>query len=249
MKCDEVHSFLGPLVDDELPTDTTAIVMQHIASCLQCQQEWDAHLLLNKQFQQLHDSIAVPERGLASIDKSINALNPSPDSGLKIFAAATVMAIGLICLSFLHHEPERRPTVFEQVLQTYPAKTMLASATEPIDMQLANLSHHVKFKPSAIDIPGWSLASADVLHLPGHICLLRLVYKADGPGQSTIAVYQSCQGQLKPYGLQERIVAGRHLHCGQVNGLAVIHWSDAERDQLFVSSLSEQDLMSLALRV
>lgn len=249
MKCDEVLTFLGPLVDDELPTDTTAIVMQHIAYCLKCQQEWDAHLLLTKQFQQLDDSIAVPADALANIDKRINSLNASSHSRLKIIAAAVAMVIGLLCLPFLRPHPEPRSTVFEQALKTYPAKTALAQSTEPIKRQLEKLSHHVKFKPNAIDLPGWSLASADVVHLPGHTCLLRLVYKADGPGQKTIAVYQSCQGQLKPNGLDERIVAGRHLRCGQVNGLAVIHWSDPDRDQLFVSSLSEQDLITIALRV
>lgn len=247
MKCDEVLTFLGPLVDDELPTDTTAIVMQHIASCLTCQQEWDAHLLLSKQFQQLDDSIAVPGHGLANIDRRISSLNASSHSRLRIMAAAVAMAIGLLCFSFLGPHPfTPGSTVFEQALKTYPAKTVLARSTEPIDKQLEKLSHHVKFKPSAIDLPGWSLASADVVHLPGHTCLLRLVYKA-GPGQ--IAVYQSCQGQLKPHGLDERIVAGRRLRCGQINGLAVIHWSDADRDQLFVSSLSEQDLITIALRV
>ena len=249
MKCDEVLTFLGPLVDDELPTDTTAIVMQHIASCLTCQQEWDAHLLLSKQFQQLDDSIAVPGHGLANIDRRIGSLNASSHSRLKIMAAAVAMAIGLLYVSFISPHPEPRSTVFEQALKTYPAKTVLTRSTESIEEQLEKLSHHVKFKPSAIDLPGWSLAAADVVHLPGHTCLLRLVYKADGPGQRTIAVYQSCQGQLKPYGLNERIVAGRHLRCGQVNGLAVIHWSDADRDQLFVSSLSEQDLITIALRV
>lgn len=249
MKCDEVLTLLGPLVDDELPTDTTAIVMQHIASCLNCQQEWDAHLFLNQQFQQLDDSIVVPERGLANIDKRINAMNASPDSRLKMIAAAAIVAIGLLCFPFFQRLQEPRSTVFEQALRAYPGNPVLARSSEPIDIQLAKLSQHVKFKPRAINLPGWSLASADVVHLPGHTCLLRLVYEADGPSQRTIAVYQSCQGQLRPRGLGERMVAGRHVRCGQINGLAVVHWSDAERDQLFVSSLSEQDLMSVALHV
>ena len=248
MKCDEVLTLLGPLVDDELPTDTTAIVMQHIASCFNCQQEWDAHLALNKQFQQLDDSITVPPRGLTNIDRRINAMNACRDSRVKMFAAAAIVATGLICLPFFQRQSEPQPTVFEQVLQSYPRKPVLKRSSESIDSQLAKLSHHVKFKPSAVDLPGWSLASADVVHLPGHTCLLRLVFTADGPGQRTIAVYQSCQGQLRPRGLEERSVAGRNVRCGQINGLAVVHWSDAERDQLFVSSLSEQDLMS-ALRV
>lgn len=248
MKCDEALTHFGALVDDELPTDTTAIVMQHIAACLECQKEWDAQLHLNKQFQQLEDSITIPALGLERIDKRISALNSFQTAHLGIVAAA-IVACGLLCIPFLQHKPEKQSTVFEQVFQTYPTNPLIATSSEPIDAQLKNLSPHVKFKPSPNHLPGWTLASADVLHLPGHVCLLRMIYQADGAGKKTVAVYQSCKGQLTPHGLRERVIAGRHLYCGQVNGLAVIHWSDAERDQLFVSSLSEDDLISLALKV
>lgn len=250
MKCEEVLTFLGPLVDNELPTDTTAVVMEHIASCLHCQQEWDAQLFLKRQFQQLDDSIVVSPRGLTLMDKRIDAMSSSPRVRQLLVVAATIIAVGLSCFAWLRPQLASRSATLDQVLQTYSLNAIPANSTHPTDQQLKDLSQHVKFKPAAFDLPGWSLASADVLHLPEHICLLRLVYKSDSDaGLRPIAVYQSCQGQLEPPGLKERVVAGRHIRCGQLNGLTLVHWSDTGRDHLFVSSLSEHELMSLALRV
>lgn len=251
MKCEEVVAFLDPLADDELPADTTVVVMNHIKGCTTCEQEWTYRFFLRRQFQELGSSIAVPGDGLKAVDRSLERIGDGSKVRKWIAVAASAAAIGLASFTWVRMQAANAlsPTV-RQMVQTYdemfvPVKT---AASEP---QLQALADHVRFRPGALRFEGWTLASAEVVHLPGNpVCLLRMVFRSsfDG-GQQTLLSYQACQGDVDVRGLAIRTVNGRAMHCGRSNGLSLVHWTSYGRDHMLISSIPEERLISLALGV
>ena len=69
MKCEEVRPLLDPLLDNELPTQPTALIMEHIRNCGDCQDVWDGRLSLRERMRAFVSNISIPERLLPSIDE------------------------------------------------------------------------------------------------------------------------------------------------------------------------------------
>lgn len=271
MKCDEVMPLIDPLLDNELPTQPIALIMEHIRNCPSCQDAWDSRLALRERFRKLAVSIPVPTSALQHVDKALNVhlqqrqrfalfkrLTAWTAAAAIIVVPATVFTVQK--LSHHSYPPTAVLPVQKTTLHSYPPATVEeivnvfrqeSKAARPSQekVDLHRLSHQAGFGIAKLNLRDWRLASADMVKIPSHSqCIVRLVYVSTASGKTkTITCYQACQGQIKVAGLNEHNIGGRYICCGKVHNFSVVYWPMQGRDHLLVSSLSEPDLMALAL--
>lgn len=255
MKCDEVMPLIDPLLDNELPTQPIALIMEHIRNCPSCQDAWDSRLALRERFRKLAVSIPVPASALQHVDKALN-LHLQQRQRFALFkrltawaAAAAIIVVPATVFTvqkLTHHSYP--PATVEEIVNVFRQESKPATPAQN-KVDLDRLSHQAGFSIAKLNLRDWRLASADMVKIPSHSqCIVRLVYLSTASGKTkTITCYQACHGQIKVAGLNEHNIGGRYICCGKVHNLSVVYWPMQGRDHLLVSSLSEPDLMSLAL--
>jgi hypothetical protein len=265
MKCDEVLPLIDPLLDNELPTQPMALLMEHIRNCPPCQDAWDGRLALRERFRALA-AIPVPATALQHVDQSLIA-HIQQQQRLTLFkrfsvwaAAAAVVLVPFAIFTFQKqtkhteapvvaaHKTTHTPATVTEIVKEFRQESKTPSPQARVDLN--QLSQQAGFSISKLNLRNWRLASADMVKLPSHSqCLVRLVYVSKDAGKTrSITCYQACQGQIKAAGLNEHNIGGRYICCGKVQNFSVVYWPKQGLDHLLVSSLSEPDLMALALR-
>ena len=255
MKCDEVFAQIDPLLDNELPTQPIALIMEHIRNCPPCQETWDSRLALRERFQKLSAVIPVPANALNRIDQSLNTQVHRQQrvalvkklSAWAAAAAIVVVPAAIFAVQKLTHHTYPPATV-EEIVSVFRQESKSAPPTKTkVDLDL--LSRQAGFSIAQLNLRDWRLSSADMVKIPSHSqCIVRLVYVSTASGTpQRITCYQACRGQISVAGLHEHNIGGRYICCGKVDNFSVVYWPMQGRDHLLVSSLSEPDLMSLAL--
>lgn len=255
MKCDEVMPLIDPLLDNELPTQPIALIMEHIRNCPSCQDAWDSRLALRERFHKLAVSIPVPASALQHVDKALNvhlqqrqrfALFKRLTAWAAAAAIIVVPATVFTVQKLTHHSYP--PATVEEIVNVFRQESKAATPAQN-KVDLDRLSHQAGFSIAKLNLRDWRLASADMVKIPSHSqCIVRLVYVSTASGKTkTITCYQACQGQIKVAGLNEHNIGGRYICCGKVHNFSVVYWPMQGRDHLLVSSVSEPDLMALAL--
>lgn len=265
MICDEVLPLIDPLVDNELPTQSIALIMEHIRLCPSCQDAWDGRLNLRERFRKLAELVSIPPAALDRVDNSICQhihqrlrLAVLRKAGVWVAAAALVL-VPLALYTFQQQTKKsevpvarlkkttQTPATVDDIISEFRRQKTASSTVAEVDLK--RISRDAGFKISRLNLRDWRLTSADVIKVTNHSpCLVRMVYvNKNAEETSTITCYQACKGQIKAIGLNEHNVKDRYICCGKVDELSVVYWPDQELDNLLVSSLSEPDLMDLAL--
>lgn len=254
MKCNEVLPLIDPLLDNELPTQPTALLMEHIGTCTGCQDAWDGRLGLRERFRRFATAIPIPQGGLERLDQALQNVVQRQTRftqlkrGLLWTAAAALVLVPVSVLTMQKISTgSSAPASVAEIVDTFRTEQLTSLANEN-SSNLASLSQKAGFTITDLKMPHWQLSSAKMLKLPQHSqCIVRLVYVRKLPGKTEqIACYQSCQGQITSAGLSEHSVKGRYFCCGKISDLSVVYWPNQGKDHLLVSSLSERDLVTLA---
>lgn len=254
MKCDEVRPLLDPLLDNELPTQPTALIMEHIRTCYDCQDAWDGRLSLRERMQAFASEISIPERRLQCIDEVLQKEVQKQRAFLRVrnfvlggvAAALLLVPVTVFTLKNANvgsHEPASVQEIVHAFRQEY-TKSPLVS----LSLNLASISQRAGFSVTELKMPNWRLSSAEILKLPKHSqCIVKLTYVRKTNGNiEQITCYQACHGQITATGLKEHEMNGRYFCCGKISDFSVVYWPNQGKDHLLVSALPERDLVNLA---
>ena len=130
--------------------------------------------------------------------------------------------------------------------------------------ELASLSQQAGFAIKPIQLTGFKLAGAQiVVPVAGKSNMVRLCYtringkgkgsvKSDGTGKGndSIICYQAAGGKLVAKGLNEHLIDGRKICCGEVQDKSIVFipgQKDNSNEVLLVGTISKSDLMDLVL--
>lgn len=94
MKCSEIVPMLELMLDDQLQTETTAAVCQHLNECLPCQSTWTNDLTVRQRLHEFRDKIATPETILQRIKEVIAEKKPVEKPVEKLKKEKTAAAAG-----------------------------------------------------------------------------------------------------------------------------------------------------------
>lgn len=264
MKCERVISLLDPLLDNELPTEAAASVMEHLNQCPNCQDSWDEQMSLRRQFQEFAIDLHIPSDAVTRLDRRLRS-EEKQGSILRLFgsgriavAAAFFVIAGLFVYQLRSpdqvkqiqsHHKEHVPALVGELTTNY-MEVAQRDTTGDVDAEFKEVVEEVEFNVSKLSFQGWELTSAKVLHLPKSACIVRLTYAAKVNGKKEqLICYQSCQGNIKPEGLSAHSIDGRQVCCGKIDGLSLVFWPSDGRDHVLIGTLPEKELMLLALGV
>ncbi|MBI4532685.1 MAG: zf-HC2 domain-containing protein, partial [Candidatus Melainabacteria bacterium] len=236
MKCDEVLPLIDPLLDNELPTQPTALIMEHIRNCPNCQDAWDGRLALRERFQRFTANVAVPDKALDRLDQGLQKLvrrqhHLTLVKKLATWSAAAALVLVPLTVFVLRKFDSHAPVTAEEIVRTF-RQDVRSNTNWQRQPDLSHLSQQAGFSVADLKLPDWNLASADMLKLPHHSqCIVKLVYVRNVAGKTEhITCYQACQGRMKVAGLNEQNIQGRYICCGKIHNLSVVYWPREGRD-------------------
>lgn len=247
MNCENVKPLIDPLIDNELPTETTAHVIEHISTCLSCQSLWDSRLKLRERFRNFAANIKPPQNAMERMDQKLESLSiiiPNRQTGFTI-AAAIALLVGMLSLLSL----SAPVTVTAQQLAGDFSRNQ--TATDFTSLGLKMVSDKVGFEVNPPDLGEWKLVSTDVYQVGDRKhCLAKLTYESSISTEAKrVSLYQSCAGKMKPEGLKEIVVAGRKVCCGQLGDVSIVYLKKQGIDNIMIGKMPEKQLVMLAMGV
>lgn len=254
MKCEEFKPFLDPLLDNELPTQPVAMLMEHIRNCCDCQQAWDARVALRERVRVFASRISLPEGGLRRVDEALQKdmslkRNSRRFAGLILssVAAALVIIPSTFFILKNSYSVSQKPASVQEIVQSFRKENSTTSLPAPA-ANLGAISQSAGFPITELKMAKWHLSSAEMIKLPQHSqCLVKLTYISETNGKrKKVVCYQACHGQITADGLKEHQMNGRYFCCGKISDLSVVYWPNQGKDHLLVSTLPERDLVRLA---
>jgi hypothetical protein len=249
MRCEDVVSMLDSLQDNELPTQTAAEVNGHMHECLTCSAEWEERMSLRNRMHTLRSEIPVPDSLVPRTTKYVQSKTSVVSfvqMGGAIAAAAVVIVFGGMWASGMFGGSRDVSEANSIAVASVVARETSMSAGSPV-ADPTTLSQSAGFNVCPVNLPGWTLQSAQLL--PGAKSksqLVRLMYENNA--KQKIACYQAASGQINIAELEPHSIGGRKFCCGNVAGRSVVYWPKDGHDFLLIGDLSQSELMDLALK-
>ncbi|MDR3617444.1 MAG: zf-HC2 domain-containing protein [Candidatus Obscuribacterales bacterium] len=251
MKCSDARPLLDLLFDDALETKDSALVLDHLKSCDECQQEWNELEQLRASFQSTKVKPQLPAGLMTRISDKLKDEERSERK--RYFAqfahtlpmvaiAATVALIGLFLLSSIHQVDPR-----SALIQTASADTLVddlgSERTLAPVADRSELDSRVGYNLKYLRLPQWQMNRFGVYKSKTATPIARFDFvRKDGSGSQHLSCYQAPQGTILAQGAYSENVEGKRVYFGNHGNLQYALWSQNGRDYLFVTALSKPQL-------
>lgn len=274
MRCDETLPVLEQLHDNELPEADRAGALDHIEECPRCRQEWHMLVDLRARCRSYAERLAVPDTLTQSIQAKLDACDRRTVRAARLpyylLAAAAVVAVISLSIPVItgdrlaripgpaaspttspHTEITDSPVLAVGELVRHYAETIRPGQTAENPPDVSALAGQTGFSVNPVNLPGWQLAHAGAGSVPGsNRPVAHLIYRRSINGQvQEICCFRSQLGAVGSSGLNEHIIAGRKLCCGEIDGLSVVHLTEGQTELVLVSDMDTGDLLELAKQV
>jgi Putative zinc-finger len=251
MKCSEARPLIDLLFDGALDTKDSALVLDHLKTCDECQSEWNSLEQLRGQFLEAKDATQAPDGMMERISRKLKQeetneqkqfLGRSIRALAVVAIAATVLAIGFLSVPLAN---ELRP-------QRVPMQT--ASADKLIEDMLANnnseaitdrslLANRIGYDLRYAMLPDWHLGKASVYKSPEKLMMARFDFtRHNKMGDQHLTCYQAQEGQIRANHGKFENVGSKHVFFGNHGNLQFALWSQNHRDYLFFTTLPKEQL-------
>jgi len=258
MICSEVRPLLDLLCDGVLPAKESALVLDHLRSCDQCQPEWAELEQLRARFLEAKQKVEIPAGLMSKISESIR--NEERENrerffrkyippGLAAVAAAFAVA-GFVVIPWLNHT--FKPVVTSSTtMPPAPKSGAPISGATPlagslVDNFAANCPVELVSDPKQLEptigyplkylhLPAWRLYRAGVYRSPSvAVAKLDFVKGHCGAGQQ-VTCYQAPAGAINASAPPSKDVHVKRVTFGNRGNLQFAFWTQDERDYLFIT--------------
>ena len=262
MNCDEVRPLLNVLYDGALNAKDTAIVLEHLKGCVECDFEWSELDALKTRFKAAKLSSEAPKELSAKILQALKKEDGqrSRQQFLQILSAPTRLALvavsllvaGLLALS---------PTIY-QVAHKPAAPGAVANATAvSVDDLLFYADHIIPgaplkpdqklstalgFEPKFIKMDGWQKQRVWVYADKNPALKLAQIEFDNTAYGEPLYCFQGKEGSIAvDKTMQPTDVDGKHVKFGQYRNFQYALWSQNGRDYLVVAPMTREGLTEL----
>ncbi len=250
MNCDQSRHYLDPLIDNELSIDLTAEMMQHLDSCLQCQDQWTGLTRLRATVLGAIERIEIPPglvgRIKSRVDKSegrrsrlsFRWLNPG-----SVAAAAAIVIVALVAFILLTTPKAKDSLVPNDLVADHRNAAAMGSMSVNPQRELRQLQQTLALEP--VNLPGWKLVKVEqcqIDKLPAiHLCYAN-------SKKQMLSCYQLKHGLFDAAGLKKHSMNGRIYCCGQLKDVSIVYRPSEKLDRILISAMPERELMSIAVK-
>ncbi len=239
MNCQEIHHYLDPLLDNELSVEESARILHHLDECASCQTQWNDLSKLRTELHDTIDGINVPAHLESSLRKAV-AKQSGSRSKIFVFSLAALSTAAAVIAFFVFAPKESAitPIVASDIVKEevrYGSNRQNLAHKENSDSQ------------NSMQLEGWTMLACQDCQIANKPAQRYNFAKANDPTQ-TLSFYQLPPGQFKPQGMSEHDFDGTKLCCGEVGKHALVYFHGVGHDNVLVSNIPLNDLMSLALK-
>lgn len=246
MNCEQSRQYLNPLIDNELPIETIAKLMRHFESCLDCQSDWTSLLRVNDGVKEIICRIEVPDGLTDRIRSRVSSSklrNSQAKPARRVYKVAGIVATAaLVVLAIqgvLNNAGRKENLVASDFVQAYQASTDVDSTGPGTDSEVQ------QYTSKQARLPGWTLVKREQCRLE-NVPALRLCYTNER--KQLLSCYLLKHGLFDATGLKKHSKNGRIFCCGRLGRVSIVYCPNGKGDSILVSSLSERELMFLAMR-
>jgi len=258
MKCSDARPLLDLLSDGALETKDSALVLDHLKLCNECQYEWNDLEQLRSSFQEAKDKSQLPAGLMERISQKLR--DEERDEHKRFFeqfkrffeaythpasmvaVAATLALIGFLLLPWMHQ------------INTGPSSMQIASADtlvedlasegtlEPI-IDRSELAKKVGYDLKHVRLPEWQMNRSGVYKSQATMPIARFDFvRKEQSGYQRLSCYQAPQGVIQAKVANLENLEGKRVLFGSHGKFQFALWSQNGRDYLFVTALSKPQL-------
>ncbi|MFA6210805.1 MAG: hypothetical protein WCT03_03800 [Candidatus Obscuribacterales bacterium] len=257
MNCNESQPLLDFLCDGALEHKDSALVLDHIKACSDCERQWRAQENLHVMFRNERKKITIPvnltERvsySLRQEERGERALLFGRYRGLMTFGGVTVAAAALLLVI----TPYQHNSESLKAKQAYSAQSLIGDLTADVGVTLVDnkqeLVRELGYELKYLRLPQWKLSKIAVYRTnQTATALARFDFvKVGASGSQSLTCYQGPRGVIKSKNARSEDFAGRRVTFGQSGLYQFALWSVSNRDYLFIGNMSSVELRELVRR-
>lgn len=254
MNCNESRPLLDLLCDGTLEHKDSALVLDHVKSCVACEQQWSAQEKLHAMFRTERHKLTIPanltERISTCLKHEERAERSRVFSGYRTaltVSGLTVVAAALL-LIFI---PYNRKFDSDTLEHDYSAQSLIGDLAADVGaVSVGNkqeLTQQLGYELRYLHLPQWKMSKI-ALYRAKHPnkALARFDFvKVGASGPLRLTCYQGLKGVIKVGAGRPEDLAGRKVTFGQSGRYQFALWSANDRDYLFISDMPSADLREL----
>jgi anti-sigma factor RsiW len=254
MNCNDVRPLLDLLCDGALDAKDSALVLDHLKSCFECQSEWD-------DMEQLHASFQLaksrPEMPAWLMDKVSSRLREEDRNEQKKFfqscmrsmpalaIAAAVVLVGFFVLPAVEKQNNQSPSESTASADTLVEDLVSAGTLEQVSDR-SELTKRVGYDLKQVRLPQWHMERSGVYKSQAPVSIARFDFVRSGEaGSQRLSCYQAPQGVIRAKTADAVSFAGKQVQFGTHGKFQFALWSQNGRDYLFVTDLSKSQLQEI----
>ena len=253
MKCSDVRPLLDLLSDGVLDAKDSALVLDHLKSCNECQSEWNDLEQLHSRFLEAKDKPQLPERLMDRIsqklkDEERNQYERFTEQYARpismVAIAASIALIGFLLLSWI--QINNRTTSMQIASADTLVEDLVSERTLESVMDRNELEKRVGYDLKYVRLPKWQMDKSGVYQSQASVPIARFDFvRKEQSGYQHLSCYQAPQGVILAKDATLENINGKHVLFGNHANFQFALWSQNGRDYLFVTSLSKPQLKEI----
>ncbi len=256
MICDDARPLLDPLYDGALNSRDTAMVLEHLKTCVECGHEWHEMEQFKDRFRNARKRTDIPS---TLNDRIVLALNKEDSASRALFMrrymrtmpvwliAASLLLVGLFAFPNIERRSgnETLATIdslldcSDRSFNGRPAGTRIVSMQE--------LPEKVGFQPKFINMSGWNMERASLYERPSGTRMAKFDFASTKYG-APLYCFQSLEGEIvqtTTSPTESQNISGKRVRFGQRGRFQFALWSQNGRDYLIVTPLPKDTLTEI----
>jgi len=251
MNCSEARPLLDLLSDGALETKDSALVLDHLKLCNDCQHEWTDLEQLRASFQEAKDKSQLPAGLMERISLKLKEEERNehklffkqysrPVSMMAI--AAGLALIGFLVLPWIHLIDIKPASIQTASADTLVEDLVSENTLEPV-IDRNELAKKVGYDLKHVRLPEWQMNQSGVYRSLATTPIARFDFVRKGQsGDQHLSCYQAPQGVIQAKVANLENLDGKRVLLGSHGKFQFALWSQNGRDYLFVTALPKPQL-------
>ena len=262
MKCQDVHSLMGPFIDEEVPLDVVALMNTHLIDCPDCEEERASIAAIRSSVRKYAGKIEPSADFMERLRESVRKRGAISKRQARLKRWHQALPFGAVAAAVICCLMPQQPQVLNlrktvsviepkslsaHALYTYERKIRRRATRRGFGLELAHGATQFKEKPPSFQ--GWRLVQICCVEI-NSVKAINYIYTQANTGSKiqTMSCYQLPGGVFDDTALSHHNIDGRSICCGTQNGVSLVSWTAGKTDFVLASQLSRADLLDIALQ-
>jgi hypothetical protein len=250
MNCSDARPLLDLLCDGALDTKDSALVLDHLKSCSECQRDWNDLEQLQARFREEKDKFQLPAGAMDRIaDKLREEERTQQKRFFQRFVRVPILAVAasLALIGYPFLTGLQKINSSSDSMQTASADTLVEDLVAERNLEpmkdRKELVRKLGYDLNYLRLPEWQMDKSGLYKSATKLPIARFDFVRKGQtGSQLLSCYQARQGVIRAKAAEPENIEGKRVLVGSHGKFNFALWSQNGRDYLFVTALSKSQL-------